>query len=225
MKTIGVISQKGGSGKTTLAIHLAVAAHQAGQQAVLADLDEQASATQWHQSRSESMPYVQPTHSASLAQTANAAANEGVDVLVLDTAPQSNQAAMLAAQISDVILIPCRPSVMDLRAIQNTLRLTEIAELKPDIEIRVVLTLVDSFGRLHEEAQQALSELGVQVLPIHMGRRVAYHHGLINGRTALEFDPRGKAADETRRIYEEVCKLNSGHLTFINQQAGYRHGQ
>ena len=207
MKTIAILSQKGGSGKTTLALHLAVAAQQDGKTAVIADLDEQASATMWHKAREEPLPHVQPTHSAALDQFASEAQRQGVDFLFVDTAPQSDKPAINAAEAADIILIICKPSVMDLRAIQNTIRLTKLANLKPGAKIFAVLTQIEPFGKLHEEARKTLGKLAVDVLPEGLGRRVAYHHGLIDGQTALEYEPDGKAALEIRDLYKKICNL------------------
>ena len=213
MKTIAILSQKGGSGKTTLALHLAVAAHQDGKTAVIADLDEQASATMWHKARKDPLPHVQPTHSAALEQFAAEAERQGVDFLFIDTASQSDKPAINAAEAADMILIICKPSVMDLRAIQNTIRLTRLADLKPEAKIFTVLTQIEPFGKLHEEARTTLNKLGVNVLSDGLGRRVAYHHGLIDGQTALEYEPEGKAAQEVRTLYKKIC-----HLEFIPSQ-------
>jgi len=207
MKTIAILSQKGGSGKTTLALHLAVAAQQDGKTAVIADLDEQASATMWHKAREEPLPHVQPTHSAALDQFASEAQRQGVDFLFVDTAPQSDKPAINAAEAADIILIICKPSVMDLRAIQNTIRLTKLANLKPGAKIFAVLTQIEPFGKLHEEARKTLGKLAVDVLPEGLGRRVAYHRGLIDGQTALEYEPDGKAALEVRDLYKKICNL------------------
>ena len=207
MKTIAILSQKGGSGKTTLALHLAVAAQQDGKTAVIADLDEQASATMWHKAREEPLPHVQPTHSAALDQFASEAQRQGVDFLFVDTASQSDKPAINAAEAADIILIICKPSVMDLRAIQNTIRLTKLANLKPGAKIFAVLTQIEPFGKLHKEARKTLGKLAVDVLPEGLGRRVAYHHGLIDGQTALEYEPDGKAALEVRDLYKKICNL------------------
>ena len=207
MKTIAILSQKGGSGKTTLALHLAVAAQQDGKTAVIADLDEQASATMWHKARKEPLPHVQPIHSAALDQFAAEAERQGVDFLFIDTAPQSDKPAINAAEAADIILIICKPSVMDLRAIQNTIRLTKLANLKPGAKVFTVLTQIEPFGKLHEEARGTLRKLAVNVLPQGLGRRVAYHHGLIDGQTALEYEPEGKAAQEVRALYKKLCHL------------------
>ena len=204
MKTVAILSQKGGSGKTTLALHLAVAAQQDGKTAIIADLDEQASATMWHKAREDPLPHVQPTHSAALDQFAGEAERQGVDFLFIDTAPQSDKPAINAAEAADLILVICKPSVMDLRAIQNTIRLTQLASLKPGARVVTVLTQIEPFGRLQDEARATLNRLGVDVLPNGLGRRVAYHHGLINGQTALEYEPEGKAAQEVRALYKVV---------------------
>lgn len=207
MKTLSIISQKGGSGKTTVAIHLAVAAQQNGHNVLIADLDEQASTTLWGNSRAYDFPVVQPVHSAALPQLASTAASEGFDFLVIDTAPQSDKSARAAAEASDGILIPCRPSIMDLRAIQNTLRLMEITDLRPQTLVSVLLTQVDSFGQLHQEARETLANLNTHVLENVIGRRVAFNYPLTDGRVAQEYEPHGKAAQEIRAVYMEVCGL------------------
>jgi chromosome partitioning protein len=203
MKTVAILSQKGGSGKTTLAIHLAVAALEHGLSAMVADLDPQASATMWHKARTHPLPHVQPTHPVALSGLIQEAARQDLDLFLIDTAPQSDNPAVAAAEAADLVLITCRPSVMDLRAVQNTIRLARLAGVSP----QVVLTQVDPFGTLQEEAVHTLDGLGVTVLPELMGRRVAYHHGLIDGRTALEYEPVGKAANEVRSLFRAIGRL------------------
>lgn len=207
MKTIGIISQKGGSGKTTTALHLACAAVESGKTAAIIDLDPQASATTWHAARKASggseQPHVQPTHPAQLEGVINACQSQGVDFAIIDTAPQSDNLAVQAAQLSDIVLITCKPSVMDLRAIKSTLRLTEIAGVKP----YVVLTQIEPNGTRHGEAAQTLKSLAVDVLPYGTGKRVAYMDSLIDGQSAIEYEPSGKAAEESRALFKHVQKL------------------
>ena len=203
MKTVAVLSQKGGSGKTTLVLNLAVAAVRRGFEVLVADLDPQASASMWAEARKSSSPLVVPTHPPALPKLQAEAREQGADLLVIDTAPHSDAPAIAAAELADLVLVTCRPSVMDLRAIQNTIRLARLAEVKP----HAVLTQTDPFGSLNEEARRTLIELGVDVLQTSMGRRVAYHHGLIDGRTALEFEPDGKAAAEVRELFEQISHL------------------
>ncbi len=212
MKTVAIISQKGGSGKTTLALNLGVAAHLAGQQAVIADMDEQASAAMWHQARQkfsqDPLPHVVATQADALASLHSEATRQGVDYLFIDTAPQSNNPAIGAAELADCILITCKPSVMDLRAVQNTISLINMANLKPHARVYMVLTMVEHFSkRESEEAISILKQLSMRVLPAWMGQRVAYRHSLINGQGVIEYEPSGKAAEEMSRIFEHVEKI------------------
>jgi len=204
MKTIAILSQKGGSGKTTLALHLASAATEAGQAVVVIDLDPQSSATTWHTARKraghDESPHVQPTHPAQLESLIQACEGQGVDLVLIDTPPQSDTLATQAAQLADLVLIPCKPSVMDLRAVHSTLRLTEIANVEPFI----VLMEIEPVGTRHAEAAATLKHLKVSVLPVGTGRRVAYKDALVDGLTAIEYEPQGKAANEARALHKEV---------------------
>jgi len=208
MKSIAIISQKGGSGKTTTALHLAVAAQESGVQAVIIDLDPQASAAMWGQARGETPPPVVSTQPAMLPRVLDTAAAQGADIAIIDTAPHADSFALAAAEAAEALLVPCRPSVMDLRAMGNTFRICRLAS-KP---ANIVLTQVDPFGTLAQEARASLSDLGegvcsVHICPVTLGRRVAFHHGLIDGKTALEYEPSGVAANEARALLEYASSL------------------
>lgn len=207
MKVIAILSQKGGSGKTTLALHMAVAAEQTNKSAVVIDLDPQASATVWHAARKRAghsvEPPVIPTHPAQLETLLDTCKAQGADFVFIDTAPQSDNIAVQAAQLADIVLVTCKPSVMDLRAIQSTLRLTDIAGVKPHI----VLSQVEPQGGRHAEAAATLKSLKVDVLPVGTGKRVAYMDALIEGQTATEYEPNGRAAEEVRGLFEYIRKI------------------
>lgn len=207
---IAVVNQKGGSGKTTTVINLAVAAAEDGKVVVVVDLDPQASATAWRKVRAAKSPLVQPTHPAGLADLLKVAAGQGVDWVIIDTAAQTDNNAAQAVEVADLVLIACRPSVMDLRAVANTIRLCRLRETVP----HVLLTQIEPQGTLQDEARASLAKLGVEVLPGGLGRRAAFHHSIIDGRSAAEYEPNGKAAHEVRALYEAVCHLvakSSGH--------------
>lgn len=204
-KTIAVISQKGGSGKTTTVINLAVAAQQDGLAVLVVDLDPQASATAWFKTRSDKSLIVQPTHPAGLDDLLEAAARQGVDWVIIDTAAQTDSNAAQAVEVADLVLVTCRPSVMDLRAIPNSIRLCRLRDTTP----HVVLTQMESQGTLQDEARASLTKLGVDVVAGGLGRRAAYHHSIIDGRAVPEYEPSGKAAREVRALYGEVSQLVS----------------
>jgi len=111
MQTMALISQKGGAGKTTLAIALAVAAERSGLAAVLVDLDPQASATQWGALRKREAPVVTCTPAARLDAVLTAARDGEADIAVLDTRSHAAGEALAAARASDFVPIPCRVAI------------------------------------------------------------------------------------------------------------------
>jgi len=152
MQTIAIISQKGGTGKTTLALNLAVASEQSDNPAVIIDLDPQASAKGWADSREQDSPVVVSAHASRLHEVLAAAKDNGAGLTIIDTAPHSERDALAAARAADVVLIPCRPAILDLRAIASTKELADIAKT-PAL---AVLNAVPPRGHLPQEAALAI---------------------------------------------------------------------
>lgn len=203
MQVVAIVSQKGGSGKTTTAINLAVAGHEAKRSVLVIDLDIQASAYNWHQARTEKEPPVLPTHHAALPQVLKAAQDQGVDLVLIDTAGKTEVDTREAVDVANLVLIPCRPSAMDLRAIMNTVRLCQGRDKVPF----VVLSQVEPQGTASTEARETLESLNVKVLPLQIGRRAAFMHSINDGRGVCEYEPEGKAAQEVRELYSLVRRI------------------
>ena len=201
MQTIAAISQKGGSGKTTLALHLAVAAAAAGRNAAIIDLDPQASAAKWSDRRDAELPVVLSAHASRLPQEIERVKGAGCEFLTLDTAPHSDAAALDAAKAADLVLVPCRPAILDMEAISNTLDLIR-AKGTP---VFVVMNAVAPQGQEAQEAAEAIAELDAPVCPVQLVSRVAFSRSLITGQTAQEFEPDGKAAREITKLYTFMC--------------------
>jgi hypothetical protein len=125
-RTVAIISQKGGAGKTTLAIHLAAVATRAGRVSLLIDTDPQASASQGAEWRQGAPPEVIDSAPPRIPAKIAAAAQQGAELIVIDTPPHADLAASKAAECADLVLIPCRPSAFDLAAMRTTLRLVEL---------------------------------------------------------------------------------------------------
>lgn len=202
MKTVAIISRKGGAGKTTLTVHLAVAACIGGKETAIIDLDPQASAAGWGDSRKQETPAVVSAQAARLPKVLEAAVNNGADLAIIDTAPHSETAALAAIRAADLILIPCRPAILDLRAIGDTIDLVNLASKTAT----VVLNAVPPRGSLADEAVEAIAPLGVSIAPIRIGQRAAFVHSLTAGQTAQEYEPEGKAAEEIQQVYKWMCK-------------------
>ena len=198
MKTIAILSNKGGSGKTTLAIHLAVAAEQASKRTAVLDLDPQGSATTWSEARDNETPSVVPTHARHLTRVLDAAAANGADIAIVDTAPHSEATSLAAARATDLVLVPCRPTLFDLHAIRDTLDIAMLAK-KP---AKVILNAVPPRGSLAQQARDAVASYDIEPAPYELGHRVAFVHAIIKGITAQEYQPKSKAAIEVENLYQ-----------------------
>lgn len=199
MRIIAIISQKGGSGKTTLAVHLAVCAERNGQRTALIDLDPQGSAAGWSSRRDTDGPDVVKATPAQLSSFLDKAREGGADLIIIDTAPHSDSAAAIAAQSANMVLIPCRPSTFDIDAIGSTLEITKLAKANA----AVVLNAVPPRGTLSAEAREGLKE-HVTVVPVEMHQRAAYSHAVIDGRSVQEYEPTGQAAQEIEELYRWI---------------------
>ena len=200
MRTLALVSQKGGSGKTTLSIAIAVAAERAGVPSVLVDLDPQASAGQWSDLRAEDVPVVTCAPPARLPTVLRAARGAGAGLVVLDTAPHAADAALAAARASDFVLIPCRPATADLVAIGASIDLTRIAG-KPTA---VVINAAPVANPLTGQARTTISGYGVMACPVVVHQRIEHVHAFTAGLCAAESAPRGKAAGEINELFEWI---------------------
>jgi chromosome partitioning protein len=202
MQTVAIISQKGGSGKTTLAIHLAVAAAQAGLSVALIDLDPQASASKWGDARKADEPAVVSAQAERLQAVLETARKSGAAFVVIDTAPHSERAALAAARAADLVLTPCRPAILDLQAVGATLDLAKLADKRAVL----VFNAVPPRGKTADYSAEALEDLGGDICPVRLGYRVAYSSALVEGQSASEWEPKGKAASEVKRLFAWVKK-------------------
>jgi chromosome partitioning protein len=204
MKVISLICQKGGTAKTTTAINLAVEALAYGLEVVIIDLDPQVSACDWKDIRGEAPPVVAATPVPHLERTLKAAADNGADLAIIDTAGRTNDAANAAARAADLILVPLQPSLIDLKTLGATLDIIRIAGNKPT---RALLARVKASGTRHEDTTTWLIEQGVEVCPASLGERVTYQDAYAQGLGVSEAEPSGKAALEIKNVYLYVSSL------------------
>jgi len=219
MLTISIISQKGGAGKSTLAIHLATEGASQGLRSLLIDLDPQGNAAKWGDRRGNKSPDVSAEHPAKLATVLAAARSEGYGLVVFDTAPHADQTALQAARASDLVLIPCRPATFDLEAIQATLDLCVLAK-KPGL---VVINAAPVRSKVVDEATQAVTGYGGAVSSVIVRQRVAFQHCMIDGKTAGEFEPGGAAAQEIAELYADMLTRSKPSMSAL-QHVGLSKG-
>ena len=122
------------------------------------------------------------------------------DMVFIDTAPHSEEISIKTAKISDLVLIPCRPSILDLRAIISTIEICQYAK----VPFIVVLNQVPPRGGLADDALKLLKELNVDYAPIQIVSRLAYVHSLTENKGILEFDKQCKASQEITQLYNFI---------------------
>jgi chromosome partitioning protein len=203
MKILAILAQKGGSGKTTVAVHMAVCAVQRKLKTAIIDIDPQGSAFQWNASRPEGMKLdAVAANAAQLAGLLQRAKAGGIELAIIDTAPHSNAEAATAASLADFVLIPCRPARFDLDAIASTVEIARAANAPCGVVINAAPR-----GRLAEEARAALTSKGVNVIETVLHQRAAYSHAVIDGRSVHEHEPNGAAAEEIDNLYNHITRL------------------
>ena len=201
MPVIAIVSQKGGSGKTTIALHLAASAVHAQKPACVIDTDPQATAAAWGDWRGDFLPVVVTSPPARLAKTIDNARKE-VEVVVIDTPPHAEAAMREAIKGADIVLIPSRPRAFDLHALEAVADLVNYAE-KPAY---VVLNAVPSGAtRQVEDATATAKEMGLETCPITFGERADFHRSSAKGEVAAEVDAEGKAAQEAQALWKWVA--------------------
>lgn len=198
MSTIAIVSQKGGFGKTTLAVNLAAAAEADGQIALIIDTDPQATASQWGAWRKDAPPEVIDSAPPRLQHKVERARAQGASFIVIDTPPHADSAASKAVEVANLVLVPCRPSAFDLAAIKTTVSLIRLFN-KPAF---LVFTAGPSIApRMYEEANELVRGFGIGVCPHILPDRAAFRHASAAGASVLEFEPQGKAAAEIAAIH------------------------
>lgn len=194
MHVIAIASRKGGAGKTTLTSHLSVAAEMegAGPVAVI-DTDPQGGLAGWWNARAADTPqWIDPVHGLPAAVTA--ARDAGYGVLLIDTPPATGEIIAGVIAVSDLVVIPVRPSPNDLRAVGGTV---EMAARKP---IVFVVSQVTPRARITAQAAIALSQYGT-VAPVMIAARVDFATSMTDGRTAGELDPTSRSAAEIIELW------------------------
>jgi chromosome partitioning protein len=198
MLTIAVIAQKGGVGKTTLALHLAVEAAKSGSVTII-DIDPQASAAQWSDGRALGQPSVVACPPARLAIALQGARRSGAQVAFIDTAPAVEAPALAAVRAADFCLIVSRPGILDLRSIGANVEIAKLAG-------KSVVAVINAAPAQGPQAMAAMETVhkwyGVEVCPVVVHQRAMFGHALAQSKCAQEVEPAGKAAVEIATLWD-----------------------
>jgi chromosome partitioning protein len=215
MLTVAVTAQKGGAGKTTLALHLGVEAAKAGP-VVIIDTDPQSSAAQWADGREVQQPVVVACAPARLAASLHAAERSGARVAFIDTAPAVASPVLAAVRAADFCLIVARPGILDLRSIRINVEIAKLAG-KP---VALVMNSAPVHGGQGVAAgEDAGKRYGVEVCPIIIRQRAIFGHALVGSRCAQEVDPASKAAAEIASLWDWLARRASMATSMVRLSA------
>lgn len=201
MQVLSVIGQKGGNGKTTTALGLAVEACLAGRSVAVIDLDPQTTAANWSDRRGKEAPAVVSCQVARLAQVLEAAAREGADLAIIDTPGKSTDALIAAAKAADFVLMPIQPQLYDIETLAS---LKDVLSLAGNPPAAVLVNRAPVQGRRHTETTEAATEQGFTVCPVVIFARAAHGDAGNVGQSAAEYEPKGKAAQEMTDLYSYI---------------------
>jgi len=197
MNVIAFLSQKGGSGKTTLSVHTAVAAEASGERVCVIDADPQESATAWAGAREAQTPIVATAQAGDLEAALKAAKGEGMSLVVVDSPPHAAPAASQIARRSELVLIPVRPSAFDLAAVPAAVEIVRAAKVRGAFILSACPFRAPEIG----ETRAALEAHGLPIVPHEITDRRAFARAVTSGSAVTEFESDGKAAEEIRALW------------------------
>ena len=201
MRVVSIVSQKGGAGKTTIAVNLAVAALASGEKGTIIDIDPQATASNWGDRRQTEFPLIISAQAARLPQIIKQV--DEASWVFIDTPPAISNMTMAAVKVADIVLVPSRAAIFDLDTLSATLDLVRMGQR----EAAVVLNAVPHRGPDAEEARAVITAYGAAIAPVSLGHRAAFQHAATIGLGVTEHEPSGKAAYEIRKLFDWLQTL------------------
>jgi chromosome partitioning protein len=203
-KTVALANLKGGAGKSTATINLAVVAEKRGIHTAIIDIDpEQQASARWKDGRSISRPEVHSAVYTRLPQSVADAERADATLILIDCPALVPAITAEAVKIADLVLVPCRTTVQDLQFLPTTIDIAADKQ-KPAV---VLLNVVEAQLKETEQARSFIKSRGFALAPMSLSKAVAYHRSITAGLGVTEFEPNGKAAQEILNLLKWISRL------------------
>ena len=204
---IAILNQKGGSGKTTVSLHLAHALALKDFKVLLVDADPQGSARDWAAARSQEGPFNVVGLDRPILHKELPQLSQGYDYTIIDGAPRVTDLTRSAILASDLVIIPIQPSPLDIWAAHEVVELiTEATMYKPNLSAAFLINRKIVNTAIARDVKDVLQDYAIPVLEATISQRVAFAECLNIGSTVLESAPKGTAALEIRAVVAEILE-------------------
>ena len=203
------INQKGGVGKTTAAINLAVSLKRKNNSVVFIDADPQGSASQWHAVENneafELLHLPEPVEKAAIDMF-----SRDYDHVLIDAPPAMGEITRSILNVADLVIIPVSPSPLDIWSCSATLeKIKEIQVTRPGLQVKLLINRKIPGTRVGRDARQAVEVFQFDIFDTELCQRVAYIDSLTSGVSVTQYAATSKAADEIERLCDEIVDIAS----------------
>jgi chromosome partitioning protein len=228
---ISFVNQKGGVGKTTTAINLAISLKKKNYNLVFIDADPQGSAVQWHAIEGnksfEILHHPSPIHATDIRQL-----SMNYDYVIIDAPPAIGDISKAILAVTDLAIIPLSPSALDVWSCWGTLKMVdEIRPLNSDIEVKLLINRKIPGTKIGRDSREAMKQFQMDVFNTELCQRVAFIDAMTSGVSVMQYAPHSKAAREIERLCEEIIpqvsmeasqpQVNNQYLDYSREKIEY----
>ena len=228
---ISFVNQKGGVGKTTTAINLAISLKKKNYNLVFIDADPQGSAVQWHAIEGnksfEILHHPSPIHATDIRQL-----SMNYDYVIIDAPPAIGDISKAILAVTDLAIIPLSPSALDVWSCWGTLKMIdEIRPLNSDIEVKLLINRKIPGTKIGRDSREAMKQFQMDVFNTELCQRVAFIDAMTSGVSVMQYAPHSKAAGEIERLCEEIIpqvsmeasqpQVNNQYLDYSKEKIEY----